>query len=249
MEIKNAPIMRAIEAPHTCSLCGRTYNGRSIGTLLCTYHPYTVLARSIRTVPYGAHGSPLPPTRCKTCNFYHLVPELRPQFIVDAPGEDVYVGGCTKVDHTEDVHELLRKPYACLPELLRDYFVAIDRPETPHPLVYAPEHLAMQVPIFVPGVGLMALDTQSCAAEIMHTYASVDLERQARLAKRGPVISTISRIKGMRRPDADIISRLYTDATHCSNVSFTPFFVVPRVEQPGRLQLLDLDTDDNASCF
>ena len=248
MEIKNPPILRAIEAAHTCSLCGRRYNGHAIGALLCSYHPFTVLARSMRTIPYDAPGADPPPTRCKTCNFFHLAQELRPQRILEAPGDDVYTGGCTLIDHNDDVRALLQRPYACLPEALRDQFVSVERDDTPHPLVDDPEQLSMAVPIFVPAVGVMALDTQACASEVMHTYAGVDLERQARLAKRGPVISTISRIKGMRRPDADIISRLYTDATHCGNVGFTPFFIVPRVEQPSPLRLADLNLACGASC-
>ncbi len=238
MEIKNGPVLRAIATTHKCALCGERYSGGAIGTLLCSYHPYTVLARSERTLPYFTHGTPPPPTRCKTCNYYHLAPGLRPQSIADAPGDDVYVGGCTRVDHTHDLLELLHKPYACLPEILRDQFVAVARDGHGHPLIDEPDQLTAEVPLYVPGEGLMALSVEACASEVMAMYANVDLEREARLAKRGPVISTISRIKGMRRHDADIVSRLYAGNSYGCGLAFIAFFIVPRIEQPGTLRVM-----------
>jgi len=242
-------LKRSIAEYQKCALCSEMYSGSQIGTLVCKYHPFQIVNTSTRFVEYHCHSGP--PTNCKECNTAHLSSGARRTMHWQIPGDETLTRtGCTPVDHCADLFELLSHPYKVVPLCMAEEFLLHDRVDDENYMsshernnvlvVDSPEQMALTFQMSMPGTNAPVLiPVVDLYDEVSEIFSLDDLQRTVRLARRGPNPSSITRIKGMRHPDALDIYRLYSDDRE-AQAEFMPFVVVARVHQYKPMELVDI---------
>ena len=226
----------------TCSLCGDTYSGTSVGSLACNFHPMATIFSALRRLPYSTrcveHGS------CEVCTRGFLAPEIASSM----PAADLSLKGCTKIDHCRDLAAILHNPVVAIPTFychllelrrtgshLRPGFLC--NRSSNLLLIDEPEQIGAVLQYTVPG---MPMPQQVLVEQLYEQMAARFRLRRLRdsllNAKRGFVQNSITRIKELRHPDAERKFSLYSNTR--SVAEFVPFFIIARMQQDTPLKLV-----------
>jgi len=225
--------------PIRCSLCGDLFNNELVGTLPCAYHPFFYINRSVDTAGYTIAQPP--PTPCLQCSEQHLIPSIRCNLVA----ENLRYG-CTPVDHTTDIRELLSRPFIAVPaifwELLvlskkleySDLDVLVRQPDVHRGivLVHSPEQLTRVLVMDIPGTKHEFRIAVATAYERMaKKFGIQSLADAVYNARAGTAQSSISKMAQFTHPDAerrDSLRRLQR-----KQARFAPFILLARISQRG----------------
>lgn len=244
-EVTDSNIRAQLNKSAFCALCGNSYRGAEVGTLACAYHPMDSNLSALRIRPYSSlckeRGD------CDVCARQFLVPAIRIGSGIAAPSA-VVATGCTKIDHCESLQTLLENPLLAVPTYyssvlalhgsgshLTGYHLTEENGNVL--MVDKPEQMAMTVQFEVPGEpGVRTRSVIGIYEEMAHVFNLGQLRESLRDARKGPVGSSITRLKQLEHPDAKRKFMLY--ARNNAYAEFVPFYVIARVQQSSPIKLI-----------
>lgn len=223
------------------------------GTLPCSYHPFEYVNSGVRTILYSSDSAYREPTSCSECKEYHLKPNIRSGAMIQpyrntvlsqlgrikglSPstiGPGTWRIGCTRIDHCEDVMEVLNHPYLALPVSFADLLAmdVRDHQELNIMMIDKPRQLERVLEIDIPGTkDIFRKSIEDVYEDMAGVFELPPLADSILAAKIHNPESSISRLKPLKHKDADRKDRIRM--TSSVRALFVPFIIVTRVSQQG----------------
>lgn len=242
-----------------CCFCDSEYALDLTGTLSCSYHPYAHVNNGVRTIDYSdSVGDPMPST-CTECINQHLDPRHRKTSdhvlcnhtvtlqqrqrnvggVPMAQGPSQWRLGCTRIDHCEDVYELLAHPYLALPLAFADALALrksapasqlVDASQANIIVVSSAKQLEKVLEIDIPATrNVYRRDVSEVYEEMAHHFELPKLADSVLAAQIHNPESSISRLKQLQHRDAARKDRIRQTAR--VKALFAPFVIIARVAQ------------------
>lgn len=248
-EMAHNSVVAELKLQRQCCLCGETYAGADIGTLACRFHPFDTYYSALRMVPYSSTMVEHQTGDCDICSHNFLAPAVRAASVhrdpIDEPdGKRSVVDGCTRIDHCESFVAFLDNAVIGIPSFYAEMLTLrhrdahlrgeyLDSSQGNVLLVSRPEQMALTLHYDMPGAPeRMRKPVLAIYERMAGIFELQRLSEALRLAKKGAVANSITRIKQLRHPDAERKFGLYASETAVAE--FVPFYIIVRFEQLGK---------------